>query len=134
MIHVTNKTFLSFVPSGGAIVNISSIIGQRALPEAYTYCASKAAVDQLTRSMAVELGPHGIRVNAVLPTTVSTTGTYKAALERGTSGDDIINSRTPLNRSCVGSDIANAVLFLLTDKAAMISGNLVQVDGGFLCT
>ena len=76
--------------------------------------------------MAVELGPHGIRVNAVLPTTVSTTAAYKASLDADRTGIDTIVSRTPLNRSAAGSDISNAVLFLLTDKAAMISGNLVQ--------
>ena len=115
-------------------MNISSIIGQRAFPGSYIYCASKAAVDQLTRCMAVELGPHNIRVNAVLPSTVASTHAFELAKQHDSSAIDYVIGRTPLKQLPETSDIVNAALFLLSDNAKMVSGTFVQVDGGFLST
>lgn len=115
---------------GGAIVNISSQASQRALLDHAVYCASKGALDMLTRVMALELGPHQIRVNSVNPTVVLT--------EMGRLGwsdstkAQTMTSRIPLGRFAEVEDVVNSVLFLLSDKSGMTSGVTLPVDGGFL--
>lgn len=114
----------------GSIVNISSVASVRALPEHATYCASKGALDMLTKVMALELGPHHIRVNSVNPTVVLT------PMGRGTWGKpakgDPMKARIPLGRFAEERDVSEAVAFLLSDNAAMVNGTLLFVDGGFL--
>lgn len=116
--------------SSGAIVNISSQSSMRALTNHSVYCTSKAAVDQLTRSLAFELGPHQIRVNAVNPTVVMT------AMGRQVWSDpavaDPLRERIPLRKFAELSDIVNTVLYLLSDAAAMINGVTLPVDGGYV--
>lgn len=94
------------------------------------YCAAKAGVDGLTRALAVELAPAGIRVNAVAPTVVTTPRT-DAAL----SDPDLwatILGRIPLGRFATGTDVAAAVLFLASPAAAMVTGVVLPVDGGWV--
>ncbi|XP_038633729.1 L-xylulose reductase [Scyliorhinus canicula] len=115
---------------GGAIVNISSQASQCALRDHAVYCASKGAVDTLTKVMALELGPHQIRVNAVNPTVVMTAmgriGWSDPAKAAG------MLSRIPLHRFAEVEDVVNTIIFLLSDKSAMINGVTLPVDGGFL--
>ena len=114
----------------GSIVNISSVCSSIAFPFVGlgSYSASKGGMDAMTRVMAMELGPHKIRINSVNPTAVWTElaqRTFKdlSAFEKGMS-------MTPLGRLAEVEDIVNATLFLLSDKAAMITGVALPVDGG----
>jgi L-xylulose reductase len=117
---------------GGAIVNLSSQASQVALVDHAAYCASKGALDQLTRVMALELGPHQIRVNAVNPTV---TLTSMGALAWGDPAKgDPMKSKIPLGRFALPRDVAHAVAYLLSDQADMIHGVMLPIDGGFLAT
>ncbi|XP_072882191.1 L-xylulose reductase-like isoform X1 [Hemitrygon akajei] len=116
--------------SGGSIVNISSQASQRALKDHALYCASKGAVDMLTKVMAFELGPHKIRVNAVNPTVVMT-AMGRIAWSEPVKASGIL-SRIPMGRFAELEDVVNAIIFLLSDKSAMINGVTLLVDGGFL--
>lgn len=117
---------------GGAIVNLSSITARSFPTGTSTYPLSKAAVEQMTRGMAVELGPRGIRVNAVAPGTVPTEGTNEHY------GDtDLLRRRAavlPLQRLGSPDDIAAAVSFLCSPEAGWITGQVLAVDGGFLAS
>eukprot|EP00667_Euglena_gracilis_P019950 EG_transcript_21477 len=113
----------------GAIVNVSSQGSLMALPEHATYCASKAAVDHLTRVMALELGPHGIRVNAVNPTVVLTE-MGQMAWSDPTKAQPMLDA-IPLGRFAEPRDVSNVVAFLLSDKASMVHGAVIPVDGGY---
>lgn len=114
----------------GSIVNISSQASKVGLHNHVSYCASKGALDQMTRVMALELGEHGIRVNAVNPTVIMTK-MAKAAWSDEKKAAGML-SRIPLGKFGEVEDVVNATLFLLT--AEMITGHTLPVDGGFLAT
>lgn len=116
----------------GAIVNLSSQASQAALRDHAAYCASKGAVDMLTKVMALELGPHGIRVNAVNPTVTLTPMGKMAWGDPKKSGPML--AKIPLGRFAEPREVATVVAFLLSGDAAMISGTTLPVDGGFLAT
>ncbi len=117
---------------GGSIVNVSSIASSIALRDHASYCASKGALDQLTRVMALELGPHGIRVNAVNPTVVMTP-MGRRAWEDPAKGAPML-ARISLGRFAELEDCADVVCYLLSDAAAMIHGVTLPIDGGFTST
>lgn len=114
----------------GAIVNVSSTAAQRGLSDHAAYCASKGALDQLTRVMALELGPHNIRVNAVNPTVTLTPMAEMAWSDPAKSAG--MMARIPLQRFALPRDVSGAVAFLLSSQASMIHGATLPVDGGFL--
>ncbi|WP_293909049.1 SDR family oxidoreductase, partial [Deinococcus sp.] len=116
----------------GAIVNVSSQSSSVGLPDHATYCASKGALDQLTRVMAIELGPRGIRVNAVNPTVTLTPMGVMAWSDPAKSGPML--ERNPLGRFAQPLDVAQAVAYLLSDAAGMVNGVTLPVDGGFLAS
>jgi NAD(P)-dependent dehydrogenase (short-subunit alcohol dehydrogenase family) len=116
--------------SGGAIVNISSVANMVAFQDHTTYCISKAGVDQLTRCMALELGPHNIRTNAIAPVVTMTPLGRKAWSDPEKQAAML--GKIPLGRFNEPIDVANAVLLLLSDQAAMLNGIIVPVDGGFM--
>ena len=116
--------------SGGAIVNISSVANMVAFQDHTTYCISKAGVDQLTRCMALELGPHKIRTNAIAPV-VTMTPLGKKAWSDPERRQTMLN-KIPLGRFNEPIDVANAVILLLSDQAAMLNGAILPVDGGFM--
>jgi L-xylulose reductase len=116
----------------GAIVNLSSQASQAALRDHAAYCASKGAIDMLTKVMALELGPHGIRVNAVNPTVTLTPMGKMAWGDPAKSGPML--AKIPLGRFAEPREVATVVAFLLGDGASMISGVTLPVDGGFLGT
>jgi Tropinone reductase 1 len=113
-----------------SIVNISSITSQVALPNRVLYGTSKAALDHLTRALAVEWGAEGIRVNAVLPWFTRTPMTTNV-LEDPEWSERILQA-TPLGRVAAPEDVARAAAFLAMPAAGFITGQLLSVDGGFL--
>jgi NAD(P)-dependent dehydrogenase (short-subunit alcohol dehydrogenase family) len=114
---------------GGAVVNVSSIAAGRPAPGLGLYSASKAALDSLTRTMAVEWAGKGLRVNAVAPGHVATEGVL-ADLKTGRLDEKAVLARIPAGRIAEGDDIADAVLFLCSDRARHIVGHVLTVDGG----
>ncbi|CAL1600221.1 unnamed protein product [Knipowitschia caucasica] len=117
--------------SGGSIVNVSSQASQCALRDHSVYCSSKAALDMLTKVMALELGPFQIRVNCVNPTVVMTDMGRIGWSDPVKAG--AMKSRIPLGRFAEVDDVVNSILFLLSDKSNMTNGATLPVDGGFLC-
>lgn len=113
----------------GAIVNVSSLAANVGLADHAAYCASKAALDGLTRVMAVELGPHGIRTNAVNPVITLTAMATLAWSDPELAAP--MQRRIPLGRFVQPSEVADAVCYLLSDGASMINGVCLPVDGGF---
>ncbi len=114
----------------GAIVNMSSINAQVAIPSIAAYCASKGGVMQLTKVAALALAPHGIRVNAVGPGSIDTA--MVASVNSDAAAMAKVMSRTPLQRLGSAEEVANAVAFLASDKASYITGETIYVDGGRL--
>ena len=116
----------------GSIVNLSSTGSKFGLRDHAAYCASKGAVDQLTRVMALELGEHGIRVNAVNPTVVMTPMGKMAWGDPAKAGPML--AEIPMGRFVEPVEVANAVAWLLSDEASMVHGVTLPVDGGLLAT
>lgn len=128
----TQRAARAMVDKGieGAIVNMSSINAQVAIPAIPAYCASKGGVMQVTRAAALALAPHNIRVNAVGP------GSIDTAMMAGVNADpaamERAMSRTPLKRMGTVREIADVVAFLASKKASYITGETIYVDGGRL--
>lgn len=113
---------------GGAIVNVSSIAAARRAPNTGAYATSKAAIETFTTVLGGELGPAGIRVNAVAPGMIDTS--RMDDVPRGPVWDDIVRANIPLGRAGTGDDIAQMVVFLCSDQASWITGQTFTVDGG----
>lgn len=111
----------------GKIVNISSMWGSVGASLESLYSASKSAINNLTLSLAKELGPSNIQVNCICPGLIKTKMNNNLSIE---TIQDIVNS-TPLNRIGTPKDVANLVEFLLSEKANFITGQIITVDGGF---
>lgn len=118
-----------FGNTGGSIINISSVASISAPPNSVIYSATKAAVDAATKSLAKELGPRKIRVNAVNPGMVETEGVHTAGILESDFHKEI-KSHTPLGRIGQPEDIAPAVVFLASDDAAWITGETLFISGG----
>lgn len=116
---------------GGRIVNLGSIAGLTGLPNIAPYNASKAAIDALTRTMAVELGPKGVLVNSVAPGTISTE-LVEGMLTANPALAEKLVAKSPLGRIGVPDEAAEPIVFLLTDAASFITGHVLVVDGGRL--
>jgi len=116
---------------GGAIVSITSPGSQRVLPEYVVVGASKAALEALTRYLAVELAPSGIVVNAVSPGMVATDALSHFESMRQSGIIEKTVARTPAGRLVSPEDVAHLVAFLSTPDAAMIRGQVIVIDGGF---
>jgi NAD(P)-dependent dehydrogenase (short-subunit alcohol dehydrogenase family) len=114
---------------GGSIINVSSQMGHVGAPRRTVYCATKHAVEGLTKAMSVELAPHNVRVNSVAPTFIETPMT-KPFLEDEAFREDTL-SRIPLGRLGRVEDVTGAVLFLASPAAGLITGASLLVDGGW---
>lgn len=114
----------------GSIVNMSSQASAVAIGNHLAYCASKAALDGLTRVMALELGVHGIRCNSIRPTVTLTSMAVAAGWKDPKIGATAL-ARIPLGRFAEPHEIVNVVLFLLGDASSMITGASLAVDGGY---
>jgi NAD(P)-dependent dehydrogenase (short-subunit alcohol dehydrogenase family) len=120
------------IPAGGSYIAISSIDSASPVHGLAHYCASKAGVEALVRSAALELGPSGIRCNAVLPGLVRTP-LMAPMLDRPGVEDDFV-AQTPLRGIAEGAEIADVVAFLASAKARWITGVSIPVDGGMALT
>lgn len=118
----------------GAVVNVASISGLVGLPGQSGYCASKGAVVQLTRQVAVDFSAKGVRVNAVAPGSIET----KVLTDYLESSGDAAKARAeivaahPIGRTAEPVEVAEAIAFLCSDKASFITGTIVSVDGGYV--
>ena len=115
---------------GGCIINIGSILGQNAFPATLGYCASKAAVDQMTKVMAIEWARFGIRVNCISPGYIRTELIDQLAREGKLKLSDL-ERRTPQRRLGTGADVANAVNFVASEDANFMTGETLIIDGGW---
>jgi len=113
----------------GNIINISSMASQYGLPKVIAYSASKSAIEGMTRAMAVELSPKGIRVNCIAPGFIATDMSAKA-LNGDLERKQKVMSRTPMGYMGDPADIANAALYLANGEAKYITGVVLPVDGG----
>ncbi|WP_425037905.1 SDR family NAD(P)-dependent oxidoreductase [Primorskyibacter sp. S187A] len=113
----------------GAIINISSIAARRTQPELLGYSISAAALDQMTRALAVALAPHRIRVNAVAFGSVMS-ASLKTALKDNSTFREEIETHTPLQRIASPTELAEAVQYLASDGAGFVTGEIMTVDGG----
>jgi len=127
--------------TGGSIVNLSSIFGQQGVAGGSAYCASKGGVTLLTHSLALELAPHGIRVNTIAPGNMATEMHWgylrTLAARSGTTLEEEIErvrASVPLGRHGTGEDIAGAVVWLASEDASYVTGQTIGVNGGVLLT
>jgi len=116
----------------GTVVNVSSVTGTRAFPGVLAYCVSKAALDQLTRCLALELAPEGVRVNAVNPGVVRTGLHRSGGMDEASYADFLERGKAthPLGRVGEPEEVAALIAFLASDRAAWITGETVAIDGG----
>lgn len=125
------KAALKYMGEGGAVVNISSIVGMIPLRNQCAFTAAKAAVINFTKAIAMELAPKGIRANAICPGTIGIQITNR--LWQNDSAMEGLLSHIPMHRQGTPEDIANAVEFLSSDFASYITGAVLPVDGGWTC-
>jgi NAD(P)-dependent dehydrogenase (short-subunit alcohol dehydrogenase family) len=120
------------IASRGSIVNVSSVTGLRAFPGVLAYCVSKAGVDQLTRCAALEMAPHGVRVNAVNPGVVVTNLHRRSGMNEENYAKFLERSKEthPLGRPGDAGEIAELIWFLASDRAGWITGETISIDGG----
>jgi NAD(P)-dependent dehydrogenase (short-subunit alcohol dehydrogenase family) len=116
----------------GAIVNVSSVTGLRAFPGLAAYCASKSAVDQLTRCAALDFAPKGVRVNAINPGVVVTNLHRRSGMAEDQYAKFLEHSKEthPLGRTGRPEEIAQLILFLASDRSGWITGETIAIDGG----
>lgn len=116
---------------GGSIVNTSSFSGTIAFATIPIYVASKHAVVGLTKAVALEYAKSNIRVNAILPGSVENTGTFERSFGGNQASIDWAKSIHPIGRLATPEEIANAVVYMLSDKAGFLTGHSLVIDGGY---
>ncbi|GBQ82675.1 MULTISPECIES: glucose 1-dehydrogenase [Gluconobacter] len=126
---LTTQAAVKHLGDGGSVINISSVVSRITPPDLAVYTGTKGAVDAITGSLARELGPRNIRVNAINPGLVETEGT-KAANVVGSEAEQFIVSQTPLGRSGQVQDIAPLAVFLASDEARWLTGETLIASGG----
>lgn len=130
LLLTTQEAVKYFPTSGGNIINVSSVVAATPVPNAAVYSATKAAVDAVTRSLAVELGSRQIRVNSINPGMIETEGAHTAGITESDFRKQI-EQQTPLGRIGQPRDIATAVVFLATDDSGWVTGQTLHAAGGF---
>ena len=118
---------------GGSIITVSTVEAHRAMPDMAVYGAMKAGVEQLTRTLAVEWGPIGIRVNTVAPDHFPTENSARFTWGQP-AGEDLLEDRIiiPMGRKGAGRDLSGCVLFLASDLSSYVTGTTLHIDGGTL--
>ena len=129
LLLTTQEAVKHLGPSGGSIINISSVVATSAPANTSVYSGTKAAVNAITRSLAQELGPRKIRVNAVSPGVTETEGLHSAGIP-GSDFQKQVEAQTSLGRIGQTQDIAPAVVFLASAESAYITGETLYVSGG----
>tara|TARA_B100000676_G_scaffold312673_1_gene388132 strand:+ start:795 stop:1565 length:771 start_codon:yes stop_codon:yes gene_type:complete len=124
---VTDKMLVAKIP--GSVINISSQMGHVGGPLRTVYCSSKWALEGLTKSLAMELGPHGIRVNSIAPTVIETPLAKK--MLKDSEFRNAVISKIKLGRIGEVEDLMGAIVFLASDAARMITGASLLIDGGW---
>lgn len=120
---------------GGSIINTSSTCGVIGIPNCDAYSASKGATVSLTRAMAVEYGPDGIRTNCIAPAAIHTPMIYESDLNKPTFNEhEFLTSKTPLRRWGYPDDVANIALFLASDEGSYVNGVVLMADAGISVT
>jgi 3-oxoacyl-[acyl-carrier protein] reductase len=119
-----------FDGGGGSIINVSSLVSTLAVPESAVYSGTKGAVDAITRSLAAELGPRRIRVNAIRPGMVETEGVRSAGIAESEMRKRV-EAQTPLGRIGQPRDIAGAAVFLASDDSSWVTGETFVISGGY---
>jgi NAD(P)-dependent dehydrogenase (short-subunit alcohol dehydrogenase family) len=114
---------------GGSVINISSVAGHGGLPRSVPYCASKGGVEMMTKAMAIDWAPKGVRVNTLAPGWVDTDLTHQL-LTHDVHGKRMLE-RTPLGRFATPRDMAGGVVFLASDASAFMTGQSLVIDGGW---
>jgi 3-oxoacyl-[acyl-carrier protein] reductase len=130
LLLVTKAALPLFPETGGSVVNISSIASTLAPPTASVYSGTKGAVDTITKTLAKELGPRKIRVNAINPGVIHTEGAFTAGIP-GSDFEKQAIAMTPLGRVGQPDDVAGPAVFLASDDAKFITGETLYVSGGF---
>lgn len=113
----------------GSIINISSMAAQYGIPYVIAYTAAKTGIEGMTKAMAVELSPEGIRVNCVAPGFIATKMSAKA-LDNDQQRKQKVLSRTPMGKLGLPEDVAEAIVYLSSDAAKYVTGVILPVDGG----
>jgi 3-oxoacyl-[acyl-carrier protein] reductase len=129
LILATQEGIKHFGPSGGSVINVSSVAATAGLPNASVYSATKAAVDAVTRSLAAELGPRKIRVNSINPGMVETEGVHAAGIA-GSEFQKQAEAQTPLGRIGQPRDVGPVAVFLASAESGWITGETLRVAGG----
>ena len=129
LILATQEAAKYFGPEGGSVINISSLASSATPPMSVVYSATKGAVDAITGVLANELGPKGIRVNAINPGPVATEG-FDAGGFAGSDFEKQTTARTPLGRIGQAEDIAPAAVFFASDDSKWITGETLRIAGG----
>jgi len=130
--YLIQRALPHLIERQGNVVNVSSVTGIRSFPGVLAYCASKAAVDQLTSCVALEVARHGVRVNAVNPGVVVTDLHRAGGMEEEQYADFLEHSKTthPLGRVGQPEEVADLILFLASPRAGWITGISCPIDGG----
>jgi len=127
---MTREISRLMIPQGtGNIINISSMAAHYGIPKVIAYTASKAGIEGMTRALAVELSPAGIRVNCIAPGFIAT-AMSSTALDNDPERKQKVLSRTPMGKLGKPEDVASAAYFLTTDEAAFMTGVILPIDGG----
>jgi 3-oxoacyl-[acyl-carrier protein] reductase len=125
----TQESLGHFGPNGGSVINISSVTSANPVPNSVIYSATKSAVDSITKSLARELAPRKIRVNAIAPGGVETEGTHTVGMI-GSDFEKQIVAATPLGRLGQPEDIAKLALHLASDESGWLTGERITASGG----
>lgn len=130
LILASQEAVKYFGTEGGNIINVSSVAAQRAVPGGVVYSATKAAVDQVTRTLAVELGSRKIRVNSINPGMIETEGVTALGIAESEFRKQV-EAETPFGRIGQPDDVADAVTFLASNDSRWIAGEAILVAGGY---
>ncbi|BAN26269.1 SDR family NAD(P)-dependent oxidoreductase [Caballeronia insecticola] len=115
--------------AGGSIINVSSQMGHVGSPKRSVYCASKHAIEGMTKALAWELGPHGIRVNTVCPTFIETA--FTASMFDAPGFREWVSERIALGRVGRVEEVMGAIVFLASDASTLVTGSALMLDGGW---
>lgn len=127
----TQKAVEAFDGKGGSIINISSVVGTSPVSGAAIYCATKGAVDNITRSLSKELGPKNVRVNSLSPGMIETEGFHSTGIA-ASDFPNIVKAQTPLGRIGQPDDCGPVAVFLASDDSGWVTGQVILVAGGML--